>query len=249
MFQVRITTVGFLGDSATYPCHMKHEIGDEVIFDGESYHGRLCPSVWPLVVPKVEALHQAGPRYVDWKAYFPFWYCPVSVADPAGEPTDGLGFRNVLETLTPPPYHMARLSPPGGFLWPPNDQGGVMREPSVMCPDLRTAVVFELEAFDLSEKGFDTPYFRRQMAILQKLRQHGPTPRDGILGLFTKEEIEGIYPAIGAVATAMLTEELELLDYAATGADGVTAITPKGEAKLENFLAGLPPDHRAMLGW
>ena len=246
MFQVKITCAGFLGDTAAYPCHMKHQVGDEVIFDGESFHGRLCPSVWPLVVPKVTALHQAGPRYVEWASYYPFWYCPSSVAAPEEEKYDGLGFKNVLETVEAPPYHMARLCPPGAFTWPPAEEGGIARRPTVTCPDLRTAVIFKLEAFDLSEKGFDTSYFRRQMAILAKLRKAvGPVPRDAILGLFTKDEIEGIYPALGAVATNMLTEELELLAYVET-VDGRTSITHKGEVKLESFEQGLPPEHRAV---
>jgi len=217
MFQVKITVAGILGDADTYPCHFfKHRVGDEVIYDGESYHGRLCPDVWPLVAPKVAALHQAGPRYVEWISYYPFWYCPCSTADPEAEKHDGLGFKNVLHTIVPPRYDMARLSPAGGFAWPPHEEDAVARDPLVACPDSRTSVVFRLEAFDLSEKGYDTPYFRRQMAILAKLLSNGPTPRDEILGLFTKEEIEGIYPAIGAVAARLLIEALELLAYVET---------------------------------
>jgi len=60
VFQVKATVVAFLGNEEVYPCHFKHKIGDEVIFDGESYHGRLCPDVWSRIVPKVEAMHQAG---------------------------------------------------------------------------------------------------------------------------------------------------------------------------------------------
>lgn len=245
MFQVRITVAGVLGDADTYPCHFKHRVGDEVIFDGESYHGRLCPDVWPLVAPKVAALHQAGPRYVEWISYYPFWYCPCSTADAEAEKYDGLGFRNVLHTIVPERYDMAKLSPAGGFAWPPNEKGDVARDPSVICPDARTSVVFRLEAFDLSEKGYDTPYFRRQMAILAKLLSHGPTPKDGILRLFTKQEIEEIYPALGTVATRLLTEELELLDYVRT-VEGLCSITPKGETKLEAFKDGLPPEHLAV---
>ena len=79
MFQVKATVVAFLGNEEVYPCHFKHKVGDEVIFDGESYHGRLCPDVWSRIVPKVEAMHQAGPRYVEWITHYPFWYCSLSV--------------------------------------------------------------------------------------------------------------------------------------------------------------------------
>lgn len=244
MFQVKVTVVGFLGDVDTYPCHFKHRLWDEFVFDGECYHGRLCPSVWAQIAPKVTALHAAGPRYVEWASYYPFWYCPLTVADPAAEKYDGVGYRNVLHDVVPPPHDMARLIPPGACSWPPAEEQTLARDPVVVCPDSRTSVVFALEAFDLSEKGFDTAYFRRQMAILVKLRRHGATPAEGVLDLFTTRETLDIYPALGSVAVRMLTEELELLGYVVTEG-GLTSITAKGEAKLESFVGGLPPEHRA----
>ena len=82
MFQVRASVAGFLGNIEVYPCHFQHAVDDEVIFDGATFHGRFCPDVWKLVIPKMIALHQAGPRYVEWASYCPFWYCGNSVADP-----------------------------------------------------------------------------------------------------------------------------------------------------------------------
>ena len=242
MFQVRATVVGFMGNMDLYPCHMKHQIGDEVIFDGESYHGRLCPDVWPLIVPKVAALHQAGPRYVESLSFYPHWYCSPSVPDPAEEKNDGLGFKNVLKTLAPPAHDMANLRPPGSFIWPPNEEGGIARQMDVVCPDSRSSMVIRLEAFDLSEKGFDTPYFRRQMAILAKLQKNGAVESEKVLDTFTKEEIEEIYPPLSKVMVRMLAGELELMGYIAT-VDGSTATTPKGEAKLQTFREELPADH------
>jgi uncharacterized repeat protein (TIGR04076 family) len=169
MFQVRARVVAFLGNEGVYPCHFQHKVGDELIFDGESYHGRLCPDVWSRIVPKVEALHQMGPRYVEAFSYYPFWYCSLSVPDPEMKKYDGLGFRNVLKSPTPAPYDMATLVNQEAFTWPPSENEELQRQPVVLCPDQRTSMVLQLEAFDLSEKGFDVPYFRRQMAILRKL--------------------------------------------------------------------------------
>jgi uncharacterized repeat protein (TIGR04076 family) len=242
MFQVKATVIGFLGDMDVYPCHMKHQIGDEVVFDGESYHGRLCPDVWPLIAAKVSALHEAGPRYVEWFSYYPHWYCSLSVPDPAEEKNDGLGFRNVLRTVAPRKHDMANLIPPGAFEWPPNEAGGIARTVDIICPDSRSSMVLRLEAFDLSEKGFDTPYFRRQMAILAKLQKNGRVRLEEILNTFTKREIEEIYPALSKIMVRMLTEELELMGYVQT-TDGKTSITPNGVTKLETFLGGLPSDH------
>ena len=106
-------------------------------------------------------------------------------------------------------------------------------------------MVIRLEAFDLSEKGFDTPYFRRQMAILAKLQKHGPVPAGEILGLFPTREIEGIYPPLSPVMVAMLTEELTLLGYVeALEADGRMGITTRGEEKLAGFRESLPLEHQ-----
>jgi uncharacterized repeat protein (TIGR04076 family) len=244
MFQVKATVIAFLGNEEIYPCHMQHKIGDEVIFDGESYHGRLCPDVWSRLVPQVEALHQAGPRYALAASYYPFWYCPLSVPDPEMKKYDGLGFRNVLKTVVPPAHDMANLVSPEAFTWPPSDKLDLLAMPTVICPDSRTSMVLKLEPFDLSEKGFDTPYFRRQMAILSKLKARDGVARAKILDTFTKNEIEDIYPALAPAMMYRLVEELELLDYVGTK-EGITSVTPKGVAKLEIFLAGLPAEDRA----
>jgi uncharacterized repeat protein (TIGR04076 family) len=243
VFQVRATVVGFLGDMDLYPCHMKHQAGDEVVFDGECYHGRLCPDVWPLIAPKVCAIHQAGPRYVESLSFYPHWYCSPSVPDPAEEKNDGLGFKNVLKSHVPPKHDMALLKPPGAFEWPPREEGGIARTLDVICPDSRSSMVVRLEAFDISEKGFDTPYFRRQMAILAKLRANGTVRAEDLLATFTQREIDEIYPALSKIMVRMLAAELELMGYIAA-AEGSLSITPKGEEKLDAFLEALPAEHR-----
>lgn len=103
-------------------------------------------------------------------------------------------------------------------------------------------MVVRLEAFDLSERGFDTSYFRRQMAILAKLQKSGAVESEKLLGTFTKEEIEEIYPPLSKVMVRALADELELMGYVAT-VGGTVAATPKGEAKLQAFREGLPADH------
>ena len=85
----------------------------------------------------------------------------------------------------------------------------------IVCPDSRSSMVVRLEAFDLSEKGFDTPYFRRQMAILAKLQKNGAVESEKLLDTFTKEEIEEIYPPLSKVMVRMLADELELMGYVA----------------------------------
>lgn len=246
MFKVKATVIDFLGNASIYPCHMGHKIGDEVIFDGECYTGRLCPDVWPLIVPKVAALHQAGPRYVEWVSYYPFWYCSVSEKDPSLKKYDGLGYKNVLKTIVPPQYDMANLVPPNAFKWPPHGERNIAKDVTVTCPDYRTSMVVKLEAFDLSDKGFDIPYFRRQMVILDRVLKKPGTPADKILNEFSKDEIEKIYPPLSPIMVQVLVEELEVMSYLEIK-DDKAYVTGKGVTKVEDFKNGLAVEEREAL--
>ena len=233
-FKVKATLIGFLGNTEKYPCHMQHRIGDEIIFDGESYIGRLCPDVWPLLTPKVAALHQAGPRYVEPAYYYPFWYAPPSVRDVSKKIYDGLGFSPVLKTHIEPMYHMANLVPPKAFKWPPHPERTVMNGVEVLCPDTRTAALFQLEAFDLAEKGFDAPFFRRQMTILDRVLRKQGIPEEDVLGEFSMQEREEVYPPLVREILFPLDDELVLMGYLERK-DGSVFVTDQGVAKLEEF--------------
>jgi uncharacterized repeat protein (TIGR04076 family) len=246
VFKVKATVVAFLGNQEIYPCHMGHEVGDEVIFDGESYHGRLCPDVWPLIAPKVSALHQAGPRYVEWGGYYPFWYCPPSFKDLSLKKYDGLGFRNNLTTIVPPEHDMANLVPSQAFRWPPHDQRDILMGASVICPDSRTSMVVELTAFDLGDKGFDVPFFRRQMTILNKLHTKGPVPVDKLIATFSQKQIEDIYPPLSPMLVRILVEELALMGYVET-ANGQINLTDKGLMKQTDFINSLSAEEKEAL--
>jgi uncharacterized repeat protein (TIGR04076 family) len=246
MFKVKTTVIDFLGDKEKYPCHHGYRLGDEFIFDGESFTGTICPSLIPLVTPKILELHAAGPRYRDTMYYYPFLYSPVSVADPSQKKYDGIGFRNVLETYTEPKYHMANLAS-SGFKWPPPTERIVKKDITIICPDYRTSVKVKLEAFDLSDKGRSIPYFRREMVILHKIQNNPGIRVEKILGEFTKKESEGIYPALSQIMVQILVEELELMDYV-TIRGGKVTVTAKGKKKLAGFKAGLTKVERTALG-
>ena len=246
MFKVRVKLVSFLGDQHKYPCHMQHVVGDEVVFDGERYEGRLCPDVWPLIAPKVSALYQAGPRFVEPPYYYPFWYAPPSVSDKSKKVSDGLGFRPILRTHLEPQYHMANLAPTNAFKWPPQTGRAVMKDVAVICPDFRTAALFVLEAFDLSDTGFAIPFFRRQMVILDKvLKKQGMSEHD-ILNEFPEADREEIYPPLTPEIMVPLLEELELVGYL-DRQEGKAFVTDKGTAKVKKFKRGLSRDEKAAL--
>jgi len=247
MFQVKSTLVSFLGDEEKYPCHFCHKIGDEIVFDGERYIGRLCPDVWPMLTQKVAALHQAGPRYVEPHFYYPIWYVPPSIRDESRKKLDGLGFASVLKTHTEPRCHMANLVPSNAFKWPPHPERTVAKQITVLCPDTRTSAVFVLEAFDLSEKGFDVPFFRRQMAILDRVLKDQPVPLEAILERFSKSERDEIYPPLVEELLIPLLEEVELMGYLET-TDGRAFVTKRGESKLEKFKQSLTQEELDGLG-
>jgi hypothetical protein len=246
MFQVKATVIGFKGDEEQYPCHFQHKVGDQFTWDGEKFIGRICPYVAGPAITKMMEIARLGPRAVPLLWYMPFWYAPVSRKDPDKKKYDGLGFCNVLEAVSEPPYHAASLQPPGAFNWPPQEERTVAKQNIVMCGDTRTSLMLKLEAFDLSDKGDATPYFRRQMSILNKILAKPGIGVDEILGEFSKDEIEIPYPALGKVLIEALAEELELMGYLAIK-DGKTTVTAKGKAKLDAFKETLSQDERAAL--
>jgi uncharacterized repeat protein (TIGR04076 family) len=246
LFKVKATVVDFLGDKEKYPCHHQHRLGDEFIFDGASFSGTICPSLAITVVPKMMELHSAGPRYRDYLYYYPFLYAPVSLEAPELKKYDGLGFRNVLQTYIEPKYHMANLVGTEAFKWPPLRDRTAFKDIAIICPDYRTAVVMKLEAFDLSDKGRNTPYFRREMLILNKVLQKPGIEMDKIINEFSKEQIEGIYPALSPIMVLVLREELELTGYLEVQ-DGKVFISDKGKAKLDSFKESLSKEERKAL--
>jgi uncharacterized repeat protein (TIGR04076 family) len=86
MFKVKATVVGFDRDEKRYPCHFRHKIGEEIIYDGETITGRVCPSMAPVLGRAFNDLLASGGRHKEGEApgsYFPFWHSPLSVYDPA----------------------------------------------------------------------------------------------------------------------------------------------------------------------
>jgi ribosomal protein S19E (S16A) len=68
-----------------------------------------------------------------------------------------------------------------------------------------------------------------------------------VLGEFSAEEIEGIYPALSPIMVRVLIEELELMGYVEID-DGKVVVTARGEAKLDGFKGCLSKEERDALG-
>lgn len=249
-FQVRAKLVAWLGDPVKYPCHHMYEIGDEIIYDGESLIGSVCPDMFKELGRLMNEVHNAGPRYVETGYYLPFWYAPCSKANPEKAKYDGNGFDNVLETIIEPKYHLRTMQDPNSFNWPPCHERIVAKQVSMFCPDIRTSGLFTFEAFDLSVKGQDKPHGRRQMTIMDRVwKQPDHSYRIERIGedLYDDFERMEIYPPVVPEYVRGLIDEMRLLDYAVIEDEGdmmqgKITITQKGADCVARFKASLTPE-------
>jgi hypothetical protein len=159
---------------------------------------------------------------------------------------DGVGFKNVLETIQEPSYCMTHLVPPNSFKWPPHHERTVAKDVMVICPDARTSAAFKLEPFDLADKGHALPFFRRMMTILDTVLKNQGIKTAKIIDEFSKEQKYGIYPALSPQMMGPLIEELTLMNYLVIE-DGKAIVTKKGMTKLEDFKASLSSEERNAL--
>jgi uncharacterized repeat protein (TIGR04076 family) len=242
MFQVKATVISFAGDEKKYPCHFGYSIGDEILYDGEKFVGRICLQVLPLLNKYVMPLASAGPRYIDPIHYYPFWNAPSSARDSSLKKYDGVGMK------------IQKISTAGGsarnaqlFGWPPYDKRDVGLEITAKCDDARTGVTFKFEASDLMDKGDAIPYFRKQMVILDHVVRNPGIAVDGIMASLPKVHVEEIYPGLYPALFDVLFEELEAIGFLATRNDRAFA-TKKGELRLNSFKADIPPEDRVAMG-
>ena len=76
------------------------------------------------------------------------------------------------------------------------------------------------------------------MVILDRVSRRQGLPAKEILGLFTKEEIEEIHPALSPIMIDCLNEELTVMGYMEIK-DGKAFVTDKGRKKVDGFKKGL----------
>jgi hypothetical protein len=88
---------------------------------------------------------------------------------------------------------------------------------------------------DLAEDGDSVTYFRRMMLILKKVSDKPGIALSKLMSLYTRSEIEDIYPAMSQVLAETLVEELALMNYLDVK-EGKLYITKKGEEKLTIFI-------------
>jgi ribosomal protein S19E (S16A) len=84
------------------------------------------------------------------------------------------------------------------------------------------------------------------MSILHKVLPKPGIKANRILGEFTKDQIEDIYPALSPILIQILCEELELMGYLKIE-KGKALVTAKGETKLKAFKKSLTKEERRAL--
>jgi uncharacterized repeat protein (TIGR04076 family) len=251
MFKVKATVTGFGKDETKGPCHFRYKVGDEIVFDGATITGRVCPNMMVPISLAFRDLFASGGRHKEGEnsgSYYPFWHSPQSVFDPAYKKYDGVGFRPTLERPEEGYRFIADETlfdnPPGGVFI--IGKGKEKKSVSLVCGDSHTLVQFKVEAFDMADKGDSLPYYRRAMAILGRVAASPGVAMSKIINEFTREEIDNIYPSLGQRMVAALVGELEVLDYVDVKDDKVT-ITEKGKKKLADFKNSLTSEERKAL--
>ena len=233
-FKVQATVVAFLGDTDKYPCHQNYNVGDVITFDGRTLEGNVCPEVLAPLAQKINAIHSAGPRYVEPADYNLFWYAPCSTAAPENKKYDGNGFKPTLESINEPPHTLAALIDPNAFHWPPVQERICLQDVTVICPDARTSAVFKVEAVDLCEFGESAPYFRRSMTIINQLKKKPGMNIKEIEESFTQKQLLEIYPPLTTPMITYLMEEMLCIGYAELKDEKYYA-TDAAIARLEKF--------------
>ncbi len=189
MFKVKCTLIAFEGDEKTYPCHFNYKIGDEFYYDGVHFTGRVCPGLLAPMMPVVYGVFLLGNKYFE---NVMFRYRGHDARDAAMKKYDGAGFRP-LET-------------PGPDM--PKARGG-----HFICGDTRTLAHFSCEAVDISDSEYAQPFYRRELAILDKIKRAPGVKTDDILKRFTAFEREKISPPLTPALMRVLLDALADMNY------------------------------------
>jgi uncharacterized repeat protein (TIGR04076 family) len=216
MFKVKCTLVSFDGDEETFPCHFSYRIGDEIHYDGVYFTGRICQGLFPTMFPIVHNVHLMGNRYPSNIA---FKYRTFDVRNPAMAKYDGLGF-------APRKSFPAKVPPSMSALHPSLGEEKI-RGMRFGCLDTRTLAQFSCQAVDLSDADYCQPFYRRAVAILDRVSGAPGISAEGILANFSSFERDEISPRLTPDFIDVMLNALEDVGYVEIGDDGAIKATGK----------------------
>jgi uncharacterized repeat protein (TIGR04076 family) len=204
-YKVKCTLMAFLGDVENFPCHFGYQIGDEFVYDGEKFIGRVCSGLFSSnMLSVIDTIRYSGNLHFG---HFPWNYSGLSRREPGMAKYDGIGWANVKKEDVPEGARREYLERTLPIPTERRGRGGFH------CADLRILAVFRAEPCGLSDRGFDLPFYRREMSILEKIKAEPGIDAAGVLAGFTRWEREEIYPALGPVNVDLMMQELEGAGY------------------------------------
>jgi uncharacterized repeat protein (TIGR04076 family) len=189
MFKVRCKLLSFEGNESVYPCHFNYKVGDEFYYDGVNFTGRVCPGLLAPMMPVVLGVYLLGVKYFENVMYS---YRSHDARDPGMVKYDGAGFRPV----------------EAPFLRTAKARGG-----HFVCGDTRTLAHFSCEPVDISDSDYAQPFYRREIAVLDKIGKEPGITTDKILGKFTDFERDRISPPLSPVLLEVLLDALADMGY------------------------------------
>lgn len=202
MYKVRCKLIKFEGDPQTFPCHFNYQIGDEIYYDGVNFTGKVCPHLIVPMMPVVYGIHLLGQKYCENIA---FRYRGMDVRDPSMAKYDGIGWRPVKQI---PDAAQSKWT-----IFKYNSRTQKARGAHFMCADTRTLAHFTCDPVDLSDSEFCQPFYRRAIAILEKIETEPGIELNEILARFTDFEKEDISPPLTPVLAEVLLEGLVDMEY------------------------------------
>ena len=216
MYKVKCTLMDFEFDEDEHPCHFNYRVGDVITFDGERFTGRICPNLMPTLMPKVLETFNLGYHCTEHIVYR---YRGADSKDPDMIPYDGWGYRPKPVAPADPnaPLDPARKNP----------KNGRARAAYVVCGDTRTLARFCVEPYDLADCDYAQPFYRREIAILDKIAAEPGIKEEDIISRFTDWEVNGISPRMTPTLVNVLLEALEDMGYIITDKDGSITATGK----------------------
>lgn len=203
MYKVRCRLVKFEGDPQTFPCHFNYKIGDEIYYDGVNFTGQVCPHLLLSMMPVVYGVHLMGHKYAENVL---FRYRGLDVRDPSLAKFDGVGWR---PRKTLPDAAMEKQT----SVFPMYPKTQKARGSHFICPDTRTLAHFTCDPVDLSDSAFCQPFYRRAIAILEKIEAEPDILIEDILKRFSDFEKEQISPPLTPVLSEVMLEALGDMDY------------------------------------
>ncbi len=202
MFKVKCTLIEFVGDEKTYPCHFHYKIGDEIIYDGDRFIGRVCPGIMASMMPVVHGIYLLGHKYTENVMYR---YRGRDAVDPSMAKYDGQGYR----PLELPPEEAYTL----GAHSATDAKTGKSMGSHFLCGDNRILAHFACEAVDIADSDYAQPFYRREIAVLEKIQAEPGIRVDKILDRFSDFEKKGIAPPLTPVFLGVVLEALEDMGY------------------------------------